>query len=757
MWLLVEACATHHRSIPYRFLWLAGWSALLFLSLRPVSVAGGDTIPSEGELLFVDQVAPVLTQKCLACHRTGKSEAGFDLSSRAALLDSGLVNVDDAEESWMVSLIRHVEEPQMPLEGARLDDDEIEAIVRWISLGAPYTEPLHYDDPNAQHWSFERLKKVSPPDVDDDWVSGDIDRFIRAAQRENGLAASGPVGKRPLIRRLYFDLIGLPPSDEEIAEFEADERPDAYQRRVDQLLNSPRYGEHWGRHWLDLARYADSNGYRFDDEQAAAYHYRDFVIQALNEDMPYDQFVRWQIAGDELAPDDVRAITATGFLAVGPRERDEGTPLNILMTRHDELDDLVNTTSTAMLGLTLSCARCHDHKFDSLSQREYYQFFHVFNSGERRVIDVDRPEYLGTAGDAKEHRRALVYAENANKPKQTHLLIRGNSEAHGDEMSLGFIDLLTLGREPADWLPGERPAGNTSYQRAAMANWMTDPEHGAGHLLARVMANRLWYYHFGEGLVRTPSDFGVQGDRPELPELLDWLAGSLISQGWRLKPLHRKLVLSSVYRQSSRYDTEKAAIDPENRTWWRRVPIRLTAEQFRDSILTVSGALNDSMYGPGVKVPIPRESIITRAQAAYPQNITENYGVWRRSVYVFTKRTTPVPLIQLFDGADTSVSCGRRTSTTVPTQSLVLMNNDFIRVHSKNLSQRVVEKAHQTAQPAWHVAFRMAMGREPTASEQTKLNEFIERQLVLRPMSESDVLTDLCQVLFSSNEFIYID
>lgn len=738
---------------------------LCFAAMPAVLIAEEKNSP--GEQLFTEQVAPILTAKCLACHRDGKSESGFSLSSREALLDSGMVEPEAADESWLVNLIRHTDEPHMPLEGEKLDDDQIEAIVRWINLGAPYTKPLQYDDPNVHHWAFQRLEPISPPAVEEEWVTNEIDRFIRAAQQQKGLAPSEIADRRTLVRRLYFDLIGLPPSEAEIESFLADERPDAYEHLVDRLLESPRYGENWGRHWLDVARYADSNGYRFDDEQKAAYHYRDFVIKALNDDMPYDQFVRWQLAGDELAPDNVDALTATGFLAVGPRERDEGTPLNRLMVRHDELDDLIATTSSGMLGLTLSCARCHDHKFDSLSQREYFQFFHIFNSGKRREIDLERPVAAGTTGDAPKHQKALVYSEEADRPQPTHLLLRGIPDAKGPEVSLGFIDLLTNERDPEAWFPTQRPTKKTSYQRAALAHWITDPDYGGGHLLARVMVNRLWYHHFGEGLVRTPNDFGVQGDRPELPELLDWLALDLMRHGWRLKPLHRQMVLSSTYRQatqplqSTQLDADRAHLDPENRTWWRRKPIRLTAEQLRDSMLVVSGTLNDTMYGPGVKVPIPREVIITRSQEAYPPNIKDNRDVWRRSVYVFAKRTTPVPLIQMFDGADTSISCGQRVRTTVPTQSLILMNNDFVRARSQNFAAQATERARETGQTAWEVAFTTALGRSPNETEKAKLRDFIARQTELRGADEGEVsvevLTDLCQVLFSSNEFVYVE
>ena len=749
----------------------------------------------------------------------------------------------------------------------------------------------------SAHWAFQPLASPAVPTVKNRaWARTDVDRFILGAQEKIGVTPNPEADRAVLIRRLTFDLTGLPPTPEEVTAFVNDRAAGAYERLVDRLLGSVHYGEQWGRHWLDVARYADSNGYRYDDDQPEAYHYRDWVIRALNADLPYDQFVRWQLAGNELAPQNIDAQAATGFCAIGPKERDEGPPDVRKQIRYDEIDDLVATTSSALLGLTVGCARCHDHKFEPISTREYYQLARIFNSGERTVTTAERPlapeqqaaklkwqieqqeieeetvAWFGLHGavitpilapkqakldtdlahvrtvffknnpaateadlaveisnlnnnpiaqkyflydvqgkfaanrrdvdrlsnprrnfnplSVREVREALsadatatfkllaqrtselerrgfsrqdktlAYADTTAKPVPTHILKRGSVTMPGEEVSLGFIDVLTAKNYvPVTTRPDSAAAAGatTTYQRAALAHWITDAEAGAGGLLARVMVNRLWQHHFGTGLVRTPSDFGTNGDTPALPELLDWLARDFIASDWSVKALHRRIVTSAVYRQTTDFDEKRAALDPENRTWWRRSPTRISSENLRDAILAVSGRLNPQLYGTSVVLPIPSEAIITLSGTPYPTGIKDNEWVHRRTVYAYNKRTVPIPLIQLFDGADLSASCGQRLATTVPTQALLLMNNDAVLARSADLAARITREAPETLETKLARAFALALSRSPTTAERETLAQFYAAQLKLRAGNQERTLTDLCQVIFNLNEFIYVN
>jgi hypothetical protein len=749
--------------------------------------------------------------------------------------------------------------------------------------------------PVTNHWAFQRLSQPIPPaGTHGNAIRTDVDRFIAAAQAARNVTSNPEASRGVLARRLYLTLIGLPPRPDEVAAFVNDPDPRAYEKLVDRLLANPHYGERWGRHWLDVARYADSNGYRYDDDQPTAYHYRDFVIRAFNDDLPYDQFVRWQLAGNELAPNNIDAVTATGFLAVGAKERVEGSPDGRLLVRYDELDDLVGTTSSAMLGLTVSCARCHDHKYDPISTRDYYELAGVFKTGQREVRDAKRPmsaeeqkqlaaglaektkwenesiawheknaalitpilkaqqaqltrleavardryfaqtpqateakwkdittrlsrrpvasKYLDKADvdlfieagntvnrlkdprngydplavkavkqqlpDAEikswqaldqrrrrikqrsqdDHDKVLTYADKSREPEPSPILIRGSVTMKGELTQLGFLDALTApGYQPDLSLRAAQPEAKTTFQRAALAAWITDPERGAGHLLARVMVNRIWQHHFGQGLVRTPNDFGTQGDKPVLPELLDWLAGEFIRSGWSVKHMQRLLLTSAVYRQSTDYDEARAKLEPANSTWWRRSALRLESEILRDSILATSGTLNDQFFGPGIMMPIPKEAIITRSGTPYPTDIVDEPRIRRRSIYAYTKRTVPVPLLQVFDGADSSTSCGERIPTTVPTQALILLNNDMIRARSFDFADRLQREAPGSVTAQIKRAFELALARAALPEETARMEKFYRDQLALRDGDSRSTLADVCQVVFNLNEFIYIN
>ncbi|NUN98963.1 MAG: DUF1553 domain-containing protein, partial [Candidatus Omnitrophica bacterium] len=547
----------------------------------------------------------------------------------------------------------------------------------------------------------------------------------------------------------------------------------------------PHFGERWGRHWLDLARYADSDGYEFDKERPTAYPYRDAVIRAMNEDLPFDTFLKWQLAGDEIEPDNPLARALTGFCASGPTIDNQVLEKN----RYDELDDILVTTCSSMLALTVGCARCHDHKFEPISMRDYYRILAFFNTtkreeihlatrieadaarkreGEltkrqvearaaldqfvspfrtpifesklaslpinateqnllrapedpanppqrmlldlyRQAIRVTDDELVASMTESRQIRwetlkeavanlekelaelptKCLTVTDSQAEPLPAYFLARGDPDQKQGEVQPGFLSVLR--RIGAEERPVHIPVPDgavTTHRRRALAEWITDVESGAGHLAARVIANRLWRHHFGEGLVRTPSDFGMQGDRPSHPGLLDWLAGELIRGGWKLKPIHRLLARSSVYRLGTEFDEGKAAQDPENRLLWRRRPVRLEAEPIRDAILAVSGKLNDEMYGPGIHPKVPREAIATGSTYKWPVDVVDGPDTWRRSIYIFMRRSAVFPMLTVFDGTDATASCARRTATTVPLQALELLNNDFAREQAGYFAER---------------------------------------------------------------------
>jgi hypothetical protein len=642
----------------------------------------------------------------------------------------------------------------------------------------------------------------------------------------------------------------------------------AYETLVDRLLASPRYGERWGRHWLDVARYADSAGYESDADRPTAYHFRDFVIRALNADLPFDTFVRRQLAGDEYAPDDPRALAATGFLTAGPSADlpDKLLEEERLRQRYIELDDVVSTTGSALLGLTVACARCHDHKFDPIPTRDYYRLMAALNSGDRAEVPLapraeveryrqakaewdgerqaaesrlkewidgqkktlgpavrrgkidklsapdadkaplrDRPDSAEAKALAKKHAKALAatdadwraamddaarrrwdelagelknvrkreptgpptalgFRDLGPKPAASWLFHRGDFHDKSTPVESGFLTVLTRDKSPADYRAEARAAGpraDTTYQRRALAAWVTDPDRGAGALVARVIVNRVWQHHFGEGLVRTPNDFGTRGERPTHPELLEWLAADFVTHGWKLKRLHRMIVLSAAYRQGNAAD---AMADPDNRLLGRMRPRRLEAEALRDAMLAASGTLNVEMYGPAVKPPIPADAMVARnLKDPYPKTVADGPAVHRRSVYLFHKRVVPVPLLQAFDAPDAQQCTGRRDVTTVAPQALALLNDPFVRARAGDFAARLLTDAGADPDRQVDRAYRLAFGRPPTAAQRAAGVEFLARQTHDRSARDPKAdarrlaLTDYCQALFGLNEFVYVD
>jgi hypothetical protein len=649
-----------------------------------------------------------------------------------------------------------------------------------------------------EHWSFQPLKTYPLPKVKKvGWVRSPVDCFILGALENRGLSPAPAAGRHTLIRRLYFDLLGLPPRPEEVETFVTDRDPRAYEKLVDRLLASPHYGERWGRHWLDVARYADSDGQESDHDRPTAYHYRDLVIRALNDDLPYNTFVRWQLAGDEYQPDNPLAVSATGFIAAGTRAV---LPDNLLeeeriRERYNELDDMVTTTGIAFLGMTMGCARCHDHKYDPIPTRDYYRMSAAFNAGNRSEVpllpwaevvkrrEAER-EWKGRLDAAKKAGdMAAVKALEANKPpavptvfamadagaepRESWLLDRGDFHRRLEPVKLGFLTALTRNRPASAYWADARAHGvrnDTTYQRRAMAEWMTDTEQGAGALLARVMVNRLWQGHFGEGIVRTVNDFGKRSDAPSHPALLEWLASELVRGGWRLKPVHRMIVLSATYRQGTALSLRNAKIDPENRLLWRRRPRRIEAELLRDTMLSVAGTLNTEMYGKAFKPPIQPEAMLARnVKDPYPENVRDTPETRRRSIYMFHKRVVPYPLLQAFDSPDTTVSCGRRNVTTVAPQALAVLNEPFVRLRAGEFARRLRAEAGEDAAAQARLAYRLALGREPSTKELDASVAFIKRQGTIRAArgeraeARLSALTDFAQVVYGLNEFVYVD
>lgn len=1029
---------------------------------------------------FENHIRPMLAKHCYACHsadaaKEGKLRGGLMLDSREAARaggDSGPAVVPgNPDDSLLVSALRH-ESFEMPPKG-KLPDKVIGDFVKWIEAGAVDPREGRAARPSSgidiaagrEFWSFQPLTAVEPPADDSGWSFTPIDRFIAARQKAAGLVPNLEASARILVRRAWFDLLGLPPSPEEMDEWvgrlteaaesaeTGDTQPrinrEAWARLIDHLLESPHYGERWARHWMDVARFAESHGYEQDYDRPNAYHYRDFLIRAFNDDLPYDRFVRWQLAGDELAPDEPLAWMATGFLGAGAFPT-QLTEAEFESARYDELDDMVATTGVAFLGLSTGCARCHDHKFDPIPAADYYRLAASFttairserefdlqpeenerrrreyqrqlearqaalrkferealpdrfrqwlkdydpvgggpsawrvlrgevnSTGGGRFVAQDDGSYLaqGTAPDketihfrvegplrdvasvrlealadeslprkgpgraangnfalgdfrlevlprepdsnagsaaatgeqvarpiplkqakathqqnsgslsvaasidddpisgwavdgqigkdqaavfvperpfqveAGESLRVTLVFQHPNsrhaigrfrlsvssqagaEPRvgtegpdakvlealaqvkqdpdpqsqawqtaiawfrpsvpewveleqavarleeqgpgveltkvmvvseglphlphhadgrgfphfyeQTYQLLRGDVHQKQEVAEPGFLQVLMRdGYDASHWrAESPREDTRTSYRRASLADWITDVEYGAGHLAARVIVNRLWQHHFGRGIVATPNDFGASGERPTHPELLDWLAADLIAGGWRLKRMHRQIMTSHVYMQSTEWDQQRAEIDRENMLLWRREPRRLEAEAIRDTMLAVSGQLDTTMYGPGTLDPNMR----------------------RRSVYFFIKRSRLIPMMMLFDWPEHLVSIGQRASTTIAPQALMFMNSPQGRVYAEAFARRIDAEMPDAGKgdEAVQRAYRRAFGRSPSKQERSLATEFLARQAELHRQAghgEPDrlALTDLCQTLMSMNEFIYVE
>lgn len=822
---------------------------------KPTEPIGADHAEKmvKGLALFKSHVKPVIEAKCLRCHGGKKIESDFDLSDREGLLKGGQIGVavvpGKSRESPLVKLIQHAKEPHMPQDGAKLPAEAIARIIEWIDLGAPYDNPLVASKLKGKPWtervlpasakawwSFAPLTKPAIPEMKNAaWGENSVDRFILAKLEEAKITPNVAATSEQLLRRASFDLIGLPPTPDQIDAFRKDSASTtpqaAYERLIDKLLASPHYGERWGRHWLDLARFAESHGFEHDYDRPTAYHYRDFVIEALNQDLPYNTFVKWQIAGDEYEPTNNLALKATGFLAAGVHST-QITKSEVEKHRYDEMDDKLSTIATGMLGLTVGCARCHDHKYDPIPQRDYYRMLATFTTTVRSEVEakpfpeayvkakaafdkthqpiVDKAEafardelikrfaewekkpalppktpgniasllrvpaekrspeqqtellkwyrtidaeakkldqtVLASAKKAPAAPKMLVATEGLSAIRlhsqgedffpETYFLRRGDPANKEGVATQGFLQVMMPTADAASrwWTPA--PAGwRTSYRRRAFAEWITDVEHGAGPLLARVIVNRLWQHHMGRGIVATPSDFGTRGEPPTHPELLDHLAQELIKNGWRLKPIHKLIMTSAAYQQSTAVDSAKVKIDRDNKLFWRHPSRRLEAEIIRDAILAVSGDLDAKLFGPGT--------------------LDENSK--RRSIYFTVKRSKLIPMMVIFDAPEALSGMAARPTTTIAPQALHLMNNPQVRQAARGFARRIANEPN--LDKAVHQAYLRALARPPSRDELADGIAFVETQM--RTYREAQrreaALADFCQVLMCLNEFIYVD
>ncbi len=740
---------------------------------------------SPGEEFFETKVRPVFANHCVNCHGAKKQQAELRLDTRAGFLkgsDTGPIVVPGKpDQSSLIRAIRHEGELKMPPK-AKLPAEAIASLEAWVTMGAPWPETaatttLSVTEVRKRHWAFQPVRRspIPEPRTLNPEVLNPIDAFVLAKLEAKGLNPSPEADRRTLLRRLSFDLLGLPTTPEEVAAFEADQRPDAYQRAVDRILASPAHGERWARHWLDVARYADTKGYVFVEERRYpfSYTYRDHVVRSFNEDLPYDQFIVHQLAADRLdLKDDRRPLAAMGFLTLGRR---------FLNNTPDIIDDRIDVTMRGLQGLTVSCARCHDHKFDPIPARDYYSLYGVFASSiepkdlptiappSPTAENLDYQKRLGQLqGDVVEFQKkndkelkannrkfrdqlrelqkkvdrlrathpgapaGAMVLNDAPNPFQPYVFLRGNPGNHGENVPRRFLEVIA-GEERKPFTQG---SGRLELARAIASR--DNP------LTARVMVNRVWMQHFGEGLVRTPSNFGLRGEPPTHPELLDWLAWRFMEDGWSLKGLHRLIATSRTYRQASDDRVQAKRIDPENRLLWKMNRRRLEFEAMRDGLLAVSGRLDRTMGGAAV-------------------DVTKNPSPPRRTLYGFIDRQNLPGMFRTFDLASPDAHVAQRHNTTVPQQALFLMNNPFVIEQAKALVARADVASLTKPEERIERLHRLLYGRAADAAEVSLGMHFLEqteKEKESKPRFGSGALSaweQYAQVLLLANEFLFVD
>jgi len=729
---------------------LAVWALLLQgVAIQAAEEPSSASSDAEKAAFFTDRVEPILKNHCLKCHGAeGKVRGGLRVDSREGFLKGGdlgpAVELDEPGESLLLEALRY-EGLEMPPAG-KLADEEIQTITRWIEMGLPWggeegSMPLAESHDSAdsiaevESWPFQPIVRPPVPIVKaSDWIRDPIDAFLLAKLEAEGLAPAPEADRRTLIRRLSYDLTGLPPSPDEVAAFVADESNDAYERLVDRLLASPHYGEAWGRHWLDLVGYGETNGYERDSAKPFVWRYRDYVIDAFNHDKPYDRFIHEQLAGDEIAPDSLEAQIATGYYRLGLWD-DE--PADRPQARYDMLDGIVSNTGHVFLGMTIGCARCHDHKRDPIPQADYYRLLAFFiDMGDQTGLEVH--QFGGEEGP-----KVLSVVEKGRA--EPHVLLRGNPYLIGPKVEPGVPSAIDF---------DDTTFSGESGKRRALAEWLTDRSNP---MTARVFANRLWQYHFGRGIVATPNDFGALGEPATHPELLDWLASELMDGDWKIKRMHRMILLSSAYRMSSKASAEGLARDPANQWFWRFPMRRLTAEEVRDSILAASGELNLKAGGPSVRPPIPAEVLAGQSVPGQGWDVSPPDEAARRSVYVHVKRSLLLPILATHDAADTDASCPVRHTTTVPTQALGLLNGSFSNEQAAHFAKRLETECSGDLAEKVRRAIVLTTNREPRPDEVARDLEFARSLQSEHGLSEHEALVQYCLLALNANAFLYLD
>jgi mono/diheme cytochrome c family protein len=1003
---MLLTAATHICRRTTRFVGL-GMTKMIRISLHGPAIAGvaiwilsqasavlgqGDK-NAEAMRFFENKIRPILAEHCYRCHGPEKHKGDLRVDSRSALLTGGelgpAIVAGDAEKSLLVKAVRQSDpDLKMPPTG-KLTKEQIEDIARWVNIGAPWPgsekEPVktvkktdrEITDKDREHWAFQPIRRPAVPKVvNPHWVANPIDAFIAAKLETKSLKPNPPATKSELIRRLTYNITGLPPTPAEVDAFVKNTSPRAYDELVERLLSSPRYGEKWARHWLDIVRYAETNSYERDNPKPHVWRYRDYVIRSLNEDKPYDVFLCEQLAGDEMPNPGPDQLIATGFYRLGIWDDEPSDPA---LARFDGLDDIVATVGQGILGLTLDCARCHDHKIDPIPQKDYYRFLSFFSNinhfrnggptdetaiytspkaktaldselarlkkrrddvqsqiaaieadfaaaggnkgtippqspivdlkyrffrdtyetlpvfdtikheeagslpkgffdlaprtrneafgfvyegtlvvpkvgkytfvldsddgvrltvgdrpiitydgihgvGKERSVAVDLPkgptpirldyfqngggyglyvawsgpgferQYLSvppsganSSGDFqsafqkqgaqvlgpkrfKEYQalkkeletlknpmqaagaeRALIVTEAGRNPKETFVLTRGNPGAPGAKVDPTFPTVLNA-RSPQ---VAELPANvKSSGRRTALANWITSRDN---QLTARVMVNRVWQHHFGRGIVRSPNNFGLQGDRPTHPELLDWLASELIDSGWNLKHIHRLIINSNAYKMSSRGESEALRTDPTNDYFWRFDMRRLAAEEIRDSVLATCGNLNLKMYGPGIYPEIPKEVLAGQSVPGRGWGKSPPEEQARRSIYVHVKRSLLLPILDSFDLAETDRSAPTRFASTQPTQALLMLNSEFINKQADIFAERLRREAGDDLTAQVKLGLNLATSRTPTDAEVRRGVDLVTTLAREEGASQAAALRYFCLMVLNLNEFMYLD
>jgi hypothetical protein len=729
------------------------------------------------ERFFTSRIRPVFAETCWKCHGEKEPRGGLRLDSRSAALQGGdngpALVPGEPNKSLLIQVLRHSHnEIKMP-PGKRLPDAVVNDFATWVKNGAAWPRgDAGVGAATAQRsWAFKPIPRGEPPPNLDGWSDHPLDRFLRAKQRPRGLWPMGPADRRTLIRRVTFDLLGLPPTPQEVEAFLADRSPDAWARLVDRLLASPHYGERWGRHWLDTVRYADTGGFEADHLYPNAWRYRDYVIRSFNADKPFDRFLQEQVASDELWPDDKEAVVATGLYCVGPALAESAMVTDQL--EYEWLTDAADTTGAAFLGLTFGCARCHDHKHDPFTQKDYFALQAIFAASDRpypgkvRLLRLKALNGLLSEAPLPKHlendpRCTLQTDEQVGlklfhreQPFVVHRLHRGELSRAREVLGPAFpAALLSAQRKPdfTDVPPTKR--------RAALARWLTSPDNP---LTARVLVNRVWGWHFGQAIVRTPNDFGAQGEPPTHPELLDWLARDFMDHGWNLKRLHRLILLSRTYQMRSVAEGRGVKADPENRLLWHFPRRRLEGEAIRDSLLACAGTLNLKAFGPPVVPPLSKEELTGLFDAKGKWPITKDVAEHtRRSVYLLVRRTFVYPFFAAFDPPEVMTSCARRRQTVVPTQALTLLNSPVAREQAAAFARRLLKECGESPETVVARAWLLAFGRPiaPTETERTvsflrnRTQAHAEKQAA--PVVEA-ALAELCLALFNANEFVFVD